>query len=88
MLWATAQEKGYKSGTWATYKQWQELGAQVRKGEKSANVVFRKFFEKGEAAAYSDEENCSFRAQEIISSSSELVSIGTSRTRLNIISFQ
>lgn len=43
-LWATAQEKGYTSGTWATYKQWQDLGAQVRKGEKSANVVFWKFF--------------------------------------------
>ena len=48
ILWATAQEKGYSSGTWATYKQWQELGAQVRKGEKSANVVFWKFFESEE----------------------------------------
>jgi antirestriction protein ArdC len=48
VLWATAQEKGYKSGTWATYKQWQELGAQVRKGEKSANVVFWKFFDSSE----------------------------------------
>jgi len=45
LLWATAQEKGYKSGTWATYKQWLEMGAQVRKGEKSTNVVFWKFFE-------------------------------------------
>jgi antirestriction protein ArdC len=45
VLWAIAQEKGYKSGTWATYKQWQELGAQVRKGEKSAHVVFWKFFD-------------------------------------------
>ena len=27
------------------YQQWQELGAQVRKGEKSANVVFWKFFD-------------------------------------------
>lgn len=46
VLWATAQERGYTSGIWATYKQWQELGAQVRKGEKSANVVFWKFFDK------------------------------------------
>lgn len=45
VLWATAQEKGYLSGTWATYKQWQEIGAQVRQGEKSANVVFWKFFD-------------------------------------------
>lgn len=48
VLWATAQERGYSSGTWATYKQWQELGAQVRKGEKSANVVFWKFFDRDE----------------------------------------
>jgi len=44
ILWATAQKMGYTSGTWATYKQWQEMGAQVRKGEKSAHVVFWKFF--------------------------------------------
>src|SRR5882724_299738 len=48
VLWAVAQEKGYTSGTWATYKQWQELGCQVRKGEKSANVVFWKFFDASE----------------------------------------
>lgn len=46
LLWATAQTKGYTSGTWATYKQWQEKGAQVRKAEKSAHVVFWKFFDK------------------------------------------
>lgn len=46
VLWALALKRNYKSGTWATYKQWQELGAQVRKGEKSANVVFWKFLEK------------------------------------------
>ena len=26
-------------GQWATYKQWQELGAQVRKGEKSTKIL-------------------------------------------------
>jgi antirestriction protein ArdC len=46
VLWAIAQEREYKSGTWATYKQWQELGAQVKKGEKSANVVFWKFLDR------------------------------------------
>ena len=39
-LWATAQERGYLNGLWATFRQWQELGAQVRKGEKSCPVVF------------------------------------------------
>jgi antirestriction protein ArdC len=42
-LWAAAQAKGYESGEWGTYKQWQEHGAQVRKGEKSTTVVFWKF---------------------------------------------
>ena len=41
-LWATADEKGYTSGVWGTYRQWAEAGAQVRKGEKSAYVVFYK----------------------------------------------
>jgi antirestriction protein ArdC len=57
VLWARAQEKGYKSGTWATYKQWQELGAQVRKGEKSANVVFWKFFDRESETQDSSGEN-------------------------------
>jgi antirestriction protein ArdC len=42
-LWAAAQAKGYESGEWATYQQWQERGAQVRKGERSTLVVFWKF---------------------------------------------
>ncbi|MBF6570518.1 MAG: DUF1738 domain-containing protein [Candidatus Binataceae bacterium] len=42
-LWAAAQSKGYASGEWATYRQWSERGAQVRKGEKSTLVVFWKF---------------------------------------------
>src|SRR5262245_20923274 len=31
---------------WATYNQWKELGAQVRKGEKSALVVFWRISER------------------------------------------
>jgi len=42
-LWAAAQAKGYERGEWATYQQWQERGAQVRKGEKATTVVFFKF---------------------------------------------
>ncbi len=54
ILWAIAQKKGYTSGTWATFKQWQELGAQVRKGEKSAHVVFWKFFDKEQSPESED----------------------------------
>jgi len=42
-LWAAANAKGYESGEWGTYAQWQERGAQVRKGEKATLVVFWKF---------------------------------------------
>ena len=42
MLWAYQMEAGHRSGVWASYKQWQQLGAQVRKGEKGAPVVFWK----------------------------------------------
>ena len=41
-LWATADEKGFPAGVWGTYRQWGEAGAQVRKGEKAAFVVFYK----------------------------------------------
>lgn len=37
----------YQSSAWLTYKQAQELGAQVRKGEKGSPVVFWKFDRKG-----------------------------------------
>src|SRR3954452_16689639 len=37
-LWAAAEAKGYSSGEWGTYKQWQGRAAQVRKGEKSTTV--------------------------------------------------
>jgi antirestriction protein ArdC len=34
-LWAGAQTRGYASGLWATYRQWADLGAQVRRGERA-----------------------------------------------------
>ena len=48
MLWATAQKLGYAASEWATYRQWQDAGAQVRKGERSTTVVFWKFFDRNE----------------------------------------
>ena len=42
-LWSAAQAKGYERGEWATYQQWQDKGAHVRKGEKATLVVFWKF---------------------------------------------
>lgn len=48
-LWAAAQAKGYDCGEWATYAQWQDRGAQVRKGGKSTTVVFWKFADETES---------------------------------------
>ena len=41
-LWVSAQAHDFPSNLWGTYRQWQEKGCQVRKGEKSSLVVFYK----------------------------------------------
>jgi antirestriction protein ArdC len=38
-LWIDADDKKFEHQLWATYKQWDELGAQVRKGEKGSLIV-------------------------------------------------
>lgn len=40
LLWMAAMERGYASPLWLTYRQAQELGGQVRKGETGTLVVF------------------------------------------------
>jgi antirestriction protein ArdC len=44
-LWVAAQAQDYPSHLWGTYRQWQERGSQVRKGEKSSLIVFYKKLE-------------------------------------------
>jgi hypothetical protein len=41
-LWVAQLTCGFRTSTWATYRQWQERGAQVRKGEKASLIVFYK----------------------------------------------
>ncbi|QKC86737.1 zincin-like metallopeptidase domain-containing protein [Mesorhizobium sp. NZP2077] len=41
-LWVAAMAVGHGDGLWGTYRQWQEAGAQVRKGERSTTVVLWK----------------------------------------------
>src|SRR3954471_15695625 len=45
----------YPSGIWGTYRHWQALGAQVRKGERATTVVFWK--EVGSARSDDDGED-------------------------------
>jgi antirestriction protein ArdC len=40
VLWAVAELNGYTTGEWATYRQWESAGAQVRKGEKGTTAVY------------------------------------------------
>jgi antirestriction protein ArdC len=48
VLWATADAAGYGPGLWATYKQWGEMGGQVRKGEQGTPVVYWKITKPSE----------------------------------------
>jgi antirestriction protein ArdC len=38
-LWIDADDKKFEHQLWSTYKQWSELGAQVRAGEKATLIV-------------------------------------------------
>ena len=50
-----ASAGGYACPIWLTYKQAQELGAQVRKGEHGEPVVFASKFTRTETAETVDE---------------------------------
>lgn len=55
-LWMSGMSEGYSRGIWATYKQWSELGAQVRKGEKGSLIAFYKILDVvGKGQPQSDE---------------------------------
>ena len=46
LLWIRTQDAGYGNNRWLTYKQAQEAGGHVRKGEKGVRVVFVSTFER------------------------------------------
>ena len=57
-LWAEAALAPYGSGHWASYLQWQQLGAQVRKGEHGSTIVFyRKIEPEDPPQLFADEES-------------------------------
>ena len=56
-LWASAEAQDFGHGLWATYRQWQSLGAQVRKGEKASPIVFYKVLDKPEGSEDEAREN-------------------------------
>lgn len=50
VLWSVAAAQGYNSPRWMTFKQAKDLGGSVRKGEKSALVVYFDTFKKEDEA--------------------------------------
>jgi antirestriction protein ArdC len=44
-LWVAAEVHQYPRALWASYKQWEQLGANVRKGERSSMVCFYKQYD-------------------------------------------
>lgn len=46
LLWVEGMERGFERQEWLTFKQAQEIGANVRKGAKGCRVVFFKVMEK------------------------------------------
>jgi len=56
MLWSASIEFGFGSPMWMTYRQSQELGAQVRKGEKGSLVVYANRMTVTEANAEGEEQ--------------------------------
>lgn len=47
-LWFNQHSKKFNSNHWATFKQWKEKGASVKKGEKGSRVIFYKTLIKEE----------------------------------------
>jgi antirestriction protein ArdC len=56
MSWGAAIERGYSNSTWMSYRQAQELGGQVRKGEKGSLVVYANTITKTEESEDGQEE--------------------------------
>ena len=53
-LMMLGEQRGYKDARWVTYNQAKELGASVKRGEKSTNVFFWTFYDKKTKKAYDE----------------------------------
>ena len=56
LLWGAALDGGFVSNIWMTYKQAQERGGQVRKGEKGSMVVYADRYTKTETDEQGEDE--------------------------------
>src|SRR3546814_514064 len=60
VLWASAEARGFESGTWATFQQWKSLDARVRKGETGTHVILWKRQERDIGRASCREKGCQY----------------------------
>ncbi len=54
-LWITQQKRGYLSNQFASFKQWQEMGAKVKKGERGSRIIFYKTLIKSDTNEQGEE---------------------------------
>lgn len=65
-LWASGQVRGYGLPHWATFLQWQKLGAKIRHGEKASVVVF---YKREESSADDDDRESAKGTRSILKGS-------------------
>jgi len=56
-LWSSQQVSSYPTAEWATFRQWQSIGSQVRKGEKGTLSVFYKTMDMADSSTINDDES-------------------------------
>ncbi|MDW3210295.1 MAG: zincin-like metallopeptidase domain-containing protein [Reichenbachiella sp.] len=55
-LWFNQKSKSLRSNKWASFKQWQQAGASVKKGEKGSRIIFYKTLTKENETESGDKE--------------------------------
>jgi len=61
LLGMSSMSKGYTNPAWATFKQWQESGANVKAGEKATHIVFFKPMKSTDKATGKESGYCVIR---------------------------
>lgn len=69
-LWVAAEARGFGHNLWGTYRQWQSVGAQVRKGEKGSPVVFYKEFTVTEDRSEADDDGVAVNGKRLFARAS------------------
>ena len=80
LLWVYQIKKNYALPVWGTYKQWAELGAQVKRGERGAPVVFYKQFDVESDNGEEDPQTRIFARHSIVFNAEQVEGYGVAAT--------